>query len=333
MLSRLGSAAYRARSAPISRSTLSIQSSSNTSTHAYRLIQPTRTASSSSKHGPKNTSPFTQNSKGSKSSPVSEKPPEINFDHRQGNSILHQKAARAAELHAELNTLLETQAQRRADEANRHLGAGFVDFVRSSKSELINIFAAFTCVLLAWQIAAIRKGARKLIDSAEETNQKMEEFKQALRILSSDEFLERVSVMYRDELKEREESQSQSVNTTNRRSASRSMGGWLGQMSRKESSRTASSEGEVSEDILTEILKRELTKVIGDKALSSAELEERKLLQLQKEMGIVQEAQKLKDPRPEGSSDSLGGLEHVFTEIQNEDESGRKVVKRSKGFI
>ena len=90
---------------------------------------------------------------------------------------------------------------------------------------------------------------------------------------------------------------------------------------------------ERSNDILAEILKRELVKVIGDKALTSAEIEEKKLLQLQKEMGLVQQAQKEIDSLPKRTDDSLGGLEQIFIEMQNEDDSGRKVVKRSKGFI
>jgi hypothetical protein len=320
MFSRLGNVVHVVRSAPRTRSLLSIQSTTTntttTTTSINRFIQPRRNASSSKKGTPP---PPKKNT---------DKPPEINFDHRQGNTILHQKAARAAELHAELNTLLETQAQRRADEANRHFGAGFLDFVKSSKSELINIFAAFTCVLLAWQIAAIRKGARKLIDSAEEKNEKMEEYKLVLRILSSNAFLERVSEMHRDELKERARNQG---------GRTASIGGWFGQSKRndgEESSTSTSTQGdERSNDILAEILKRELVKVIGDKALTSAEIEEKKLLQLQKEMGLVQQAQKEIDSLPKRTDDSLGGLEQIFIEMQNEDDSGRKVVKRSKGFI
>jgi len=60
-------------------------------------------------------------------------PPQIKID--PSKSALHQKAAKAAQLHAELNALLDAQAQRRADEMNRSFGSGFIDFIRASKSE------------------------------------------------------------------------------------------------------------------------------------------------------------------------------------------------------
>ncbi len=315
------------RSGPTSRYLLSIQPSSLTNANASskmssngsRFLQPTRNASSSKNKGPSNTKNKVKDLK---------KAPEINFDHRQGNSILHQKAARAAELHAELNTLLESQAQRRADEANRHFGAGFLDFVKSSKSELINIFAAFTCVLLAWQIAAIRKGARRLLDDAEEKNEKMEEFKQVLRVLSSDEFLERIAGIYREELKEK--AKNNGAGGTNG-----SVRGWFGKGKRNNVMSEVEG-GTGSNDILTDILKRELIKVIGDKVLTSAEIEEKRLRQLQREMGLITgKEQKERIEKSKTADDSLGGLEQVFMEVQKEDVSGGggTIVKRSKGFI
>lgn len=92
-------------------------------------------------------------------------------------------------------------------------------------------------------------------------------------------------------------------------------------------------------DIMIKVLTSELSKVIGDKALTSAELEEKKLVQLQKEMGLVQEAKKKRDMNNQAqfnsSDDSLGGLEQIFIEMQNEDGSDtpQTVVKRTQGFI
>ena len=53
---------------------------------------------------------------------------------------------------------------------NRGFGAGFIDFLRTSKSEVINIVAAFACVVLAWQIVGFRKGAQRLLDECAEKN-------------------------------------------------------------------------------------------------------------------------------------------------------------------
>lgn len=267
-------------------------------------------------------------SKSSKSN-ANKNPPEIKFD-QQGNSILHQKAAKAAELHAELNTLLETQAQRRADEANRHFGAGFIDFVKASKSEIINIFAAFTCVILAYQISNIRKGARKLIESAEEQNEKIEDSTQILRIISSTEFLKKVSNEYHVELNERG-----NMNGTNTQNigTKKILGGWFASNSRNNEEESSTNE-ETPNDILVGILQRELGKVMGDRALTSAEIEELKLVQLQREMGLVQEARKERTSASDQTDDSLGELGQVLIEVQQDDSGeGRTVVKRSKGFI
>lgn len=248
-------------------------------------------------------------------------PPDIKFDtNLQSNSVLHQKAARAAELHAELNALLDAQAKRRADEANRPIGAGFLDFVKKSKSEIINIFAAFTCVLLSWQIVSIRKGARKLIDNAEEQNRKMEEMKMVLRMLSSDNFLTEIANKFELETERNNVKIDDDKGSKNR---------WLRMVGvKKVNSQTSSN------DVLKTILKAELEKVIGDKALTTSELEDKRLADLQKEMGIVMEEKSRKRTNAVNQVDnSLGELQSIFAEVQKENGSERTVVKRSKGFI
>jgi hypothetical protein len=252
--------------------------------------------------------------------PPPKKPPDIKIDtNLQSNSVLHQKAARAAELHAELNALLDAQAKRRADEANRPIGAGFLDFVKKSKSELINIFAAFTCVLLSWQIVSIRKGARKLIDSAEEQNQKMEEMKIVLRKLSSDDFQSEIANKFELEAKRND------IPIYHKGSKSR----WLGTLGVKPVNNQAS-----SKQVLKTILKAELGNVIGDKALTTLELEDKRLADLQKEMGItMEEKSKKRTNTVKPVDNSLGELQSIFAEVQREEGSERTVVKRSKGFI
>jgi len=268
-------------------------------------------------------------------------PPKMNFDHRKGTTILHEKAARAAELNAELNALLETQAKRRADEANRPFGSSFLDFVKTSKSQLINIFASFTCVMLAWQIVQIRKGARKLLDSAEEKNELMREYKDVLRVLSSDEFQGRVCRLHEREMKRRKRKISGEDGDETKAS-------WFG----RRSASTIDSET-LSKEVLSDILKSELSKVIGDSALTDSELEDKKLAELQREMGIVKKAKEERAKRMVSFADSgntsgsdsssnanisgskkdqsFGGLEQVLIEVQKDGDA--TVVKRSKGFI
>eukprot|EP01083_Nonionella_stella_P078764 215738_1 len=78
-----------------------------------------------------------------------------------------------------------------------------------------------------------------------------------------------------------------------------------------------------NESILTDILREELRKVIGDLALTDSELEERKLEQLQKEIGLRPTGNrtnnvenKMVSEVKSSSSSSFGGLEEVFNEVQ-----------------
>merc|ERR1740139_753768 len=91
---------------------------------------------------------------------------------------------------------------------NRGFGSGFIDFMRASKSEMINIFAAFACVVLAWQVAGFRKGAQRLIDEAGEKDALMEELKDILKVLSSEDFCRKASMEYYGRLKEGREQRS-----------------------------------------------------------------------------------------------------------------------------
>lgn len=248
--------------------------------------------------------------------------PKIDFDPTKGNTVLHQKAARAAELHTELNALLDKQAQRRADELSRPIGSGFIEFMKKSKSEMINIFAAFTCVVLAWQIMNFRRGARKLIDNAEDRNLEVEELKRLLKVVSSDDFIARVS---QKQMRQMEKSQA----------ASKS---WYS-LQRNTSPTNEVKEGET---LFRTILQQELKAIIGNAALSEIELEEHKLLEFQKELGIQQksrldEGRKSQNNAPIGNKDinsGIGGLEEFLVEVQKEGDRDRTVVvKQNKVFI
>jgi len=319
---------------PRGSSTIYSGTRTNTNTNSTQTLQvrfSTKRSKSSS------SSPSGGGSSPKNKDPTKLHPPEITFDHRKGNSVLHQKAARAAELHAELNALLESQAKKRAEEANRPFGAGFVQFVKTSKSELINIMAAFTCVMLAYQIVNVRKGARRLIDQAEEMNGTVEEYRLILRILSSDEFVGGVKGEYQKEI-------HRNGHGNGNGSASAGRIGALFGRGRASVDTSSSNGGELGtimeeKDILTKVIQAELAKVIGDRALTSTELEEKKLVQLQKEMGLVQRAKKSREMKDQSDNNdnslALGGLEQVFIEMQTEDgdESPKTVVKRTQGFI
>mmetsp|Transcript_17165 Transcript_17165/g.21704 ORF Transcript_17165/g.21704 Transcript_17165/m.21704 type:complete len:316 (+) Transcript_17165:53-1000(+) len=248
--------------------------------------------------------------------------PDININPAEGNTVLHQKAAKAAELHAELNALLDKQAKRRTEELNRPFGAGFLEFIKKSKSEIINITAAFACVLLAWQVSNIRKGAKKLLEEAEQKELRMEKLKKILRALSNEEFSDRVVRAYEERL----------LSNSKVNEVEKSLKNWF--LTKRIKEETKDQQCKSGNDLLLkDVLQSELQKTIGDVALTAYELEERRLKVLQKEMGI--EGMKSSESKSNDSPDlSLGGLEQILEEAQqgSDPDSGKKVVKR-KGFI
>eukprot|EP00578_Thalassiosira_sp_NH16_P015442 CAMPEP_0181126128 /NCGR_PEP_ID=MMETSP1071-20121207/27443_1 /TAXON_ID=35127 /ORGANISM="Thalassiosira sp., Strain NH16" /LENGTH=357 /DNA_ID=CAMNT_0023211667 /DNA_START=17 /DNA_END=1090 /DNA_ORIENTATION=+ len=70
-------------------------------------------------------------------------------------------------LHAELREMIEAQKAVQAEELQRPLGSNVLSFLRASKPEIVNIFFAFVCVLLAYQIHGMRAGIKRLLVEGE----------------------------------------------------------------------------------------------------------------------------------------------------------------------
>ena len=140
---------------------------------------------------------------------------------------------------------------------------------------------------------------------------KIQELQHILRDLSSDGFCLRVETEYNQKLNE----YNNSI-----RSASGLLRGLKGKSSVKND----------ENELLHNIIKKNIHNVIGNAALSVAEVEERKLLKLQQGIEIKREESKA------GAVDdmSLEGLEQLGIEVQKEDmSSANTVIKSRKGFI
>ena len=169
-------------------------------------------------------------------------------------------------------------------------------------------------------------------------NGTVEEYRQILRILSSEAFVQGVEGEYQREIHKNDDGSGSSSGSAGR------LGALFGRGRGRGSADTSSNEGGLGnmeeKDILTKVIQAELAKVIGDHALTSTEIEEKKLVQLQKEMGLVQQAKKSRlemnnQSNTDDNDNSLGGLDQVFYEMQKEDgeNSPKTVVKRTQGFI
>ncbi|EJK70180.1 hypothetical protein THAOC_08483, partial [Thalassiosira oceanica] len=91
---------------------------------------------------------------------------------------------RSEQLHAELKQMIEAQKAKAVEERARPFGSNFVHFVKSSKPQMINIFFSFVCVLLAYQIHAMRAGIKKLMAENEEKDEEVGRLRGILAELS-----------------------------------------------------------------------------------------------------------------------------------------------------
>ncbi|KAL7537744.1 hypothetical protein ACHAXR_008030 [Thalassiosira sp. AJA248-18] len=90
-------------------------------------------------------------------------------------------------LHAELTEMIAATKARQIEELERPFGAGVLSFLKASKPEMVNIFFAFVCVLLAYQIHGMRAGIRKLLANQEEKDAEIDRLRNLLANLSEEE--------------------------------------------------------------------------------------------------------------------------------------------------
>ena len=280
--------------------------------------------------GPRNAA-VTRTVRPSSSSSTTKKPfepPPIKLDPTK--SQLHEKAAKAAQLHAELNALMDQQAKRRAEELARPFGSGFIDFIKRSKSEMINIVAAFCCVLLAYQIASMRRGARKLLDKAEEREGIVSSLRAVLGVMVGDAFIDNLAAKCADAVAK----ESAAGNAP-------SSGGWL-----KRGGAMTTDEERIKA-IIIPIIERELTAYVGDEYLSDREKEEKNMQELQRMIGVPTKVSAEISVKEDASTTKsgneadgkkaqgqLGGIEELIVEIQkgdaDQDNVGSTVVEGSQ---
>ena len=266
----------------------------------------------------------------SSTSNMSPKEPKLSTLNQPSN-ILQEKAHNAARLHAELNALLDAQAERQTKELSKPFGSFIKNFVKTNRKELVNIFAAFMCVLLAWQITTMRKGARKLADITEEKDKIIKEMRFILRQLGNttdSAFAEKIVERFIQEMKRHGgslEEEPSSLSSQEKRS-----GFYNGILSLFQGSNHIMKEDEEKRirTLLGSILKQELDTVIGTAAMSNDEVAEKKMSELQREMGIAS----LQRQSGGGESDLVHILDSINRDVDVSSDPGN-TVKKSKGFI
>lgn len=93
---------------------------------------------------------------------------------------------KAEQLHAELNEMLAAREARRIQDLKKPFGSDFLAFLKGSKAEMINIVAAFICVLLAYQVHGMRAFIKNLLEARDEKESEILRLKGLLGVLSGD---------------------------------------------------------------------------------------------------------------------------------------------------
>lgn len=82
--------------------------------------------------------------------------------------------------------MIAAQKARQIEQYEQPIGSGFISFLKTSKPEMVNIFFAFVCVLLAYQIHGMRAGIRKLLVEGETKDEEIVMLRSLLAELSSE---------------------------------------------------------------------------------------------------------------------------------------------------
>jgi len=213
---------------------------------------------------------------------------------------------KAEQLHKELNELIKAQKDRQNEEAQRPFGSGIVQFFKASKPEMFNIFFAFVCVLLAYQIHKMRAGIKKLLADQEEKKAEIDRLRGLLATLSreetsSDNTSQNIFTMTLAE------KCADVVRKMFEESEKRAGYGWI--LGRKLASRDSLEAENLVEEIQT-VVSTEIQSVVGDAAYTAEELKERRVAALKEEdVGN----------RSVGRDAQLGGLMDILEEVHKAD--------------
>jgi hypothetical protein len=189
--------------------------------------------------------------------------------------------------------------------------SSFVQFLKSSKPQIFNIFFAFVCVLLAHQIHGLRQGYKKLLGEMEEKNEEIELLRGKLREVCD------VTNSIDGEGDEQPEPKSFAMSVSERctqavgeifaQSDKRPGYTWI--LARKLASGDVMESSQVA-DAIRRIITDEMRSAVGDVVWTEEELKQRKVAELKAD---------LHDIRLNASSGELSGLVEMLEQVHEED--------------
>ncbi|KAL7517643.1 hypothetical protein ACHAWX_002552 [Stephanocyclus meneghinianus] len=239
----------------------------------------------------------------------------------------HQEAIEKAQrLHAELNEMIAAQRAAQKALSEKPYSSSLKEFLTSAKPQLINIFFAFLCVLLAFQIHGLRGGYKKLLADAEEKNDEVEKLRSILRKMcdipaAHDEDDERAPPSFSLALSEK---CTDAVRSIFARSDAKPGYAWIA--ARKlaaadpvESARFA--------DALRCVIVREMREAAGDAVWNEEEKKERRVVELQ--AGVDEDV----GYGGGGVEAQMSGLVEVLQQVHEEDLVDGKILNEDEGSM
>jgi hypothetical protein len=211
--------------------------------------------------------------------------------------------ARIDGIRRELEVIMDKQ-QKRQQENNVGMLRAVTGFISRNKQELLNMFATFMCVILAYQIVGMRKGRDNVESKLESTRRAVEEKESILQALQDDDFVNKVASRVSDELDEEPKSTS-----------------WWGKPRWSQDDQAA---------VIARVLQQELQARIGDAGLSEETKKQLRMKELQRlkmqqqgieELQLLQLTLGVLGDKPEAI------LEQVVEEVGD---NGTTVVKKRK---
>ena len=214
----------------------------------------------------------------------------------------------------------------------------FVNIFKSSKPQIINIFFAFVCALLAYQIRGLRQGYKRLLDDIEVKEREIDMLRKKLR--------EVCEVVESENVDQGEESQvidKQTLLWTVSEKCTRAISDIFSQSDRSPGyswilARKLAS-GDVTEttrltDAIKQIIKGEMQNAVGDVLWSKDELKQRRVMDLEAELNEVRDNAFAGDAQMSGLVEMLEqahGEERMSGMKRAEGEDGK--VKRTRYAI
>lgn len=218
--------------------------------------------------------------------------------------------------------MVEAQKARTAEEAQRPYGSNIIAFVKASKPEIVNIFFAFICVLLAYQIHGMRAGIRKLMAAQEEKDAEIGRLRGILANLSEDGIgaSEEEDSNYNSFSARLAQKCAEVVRNVFEQSEKRVGYSWI--LGKKLASGDAL-EVEKLVDELQPVILSDMQSFVGDAAYTPEELKERRVAALKVENESTAQSSILDGYQPSneagGKDAQMGDLMTILEEVHSQD--------------